>query len=119
MKQETVASIIKWSEETFGDNITIEGQLQKFKDEIEEWFDSDQKDIEELADMAIVASSVARFSVIEAIRCFSYVAERLNFSKFTMPELEEAINKKQEKNRKRKWGKGKGNFQHISEEDEE
>ena len=113
--KETILTIAKWSEETFGDNITLEGQLQKFKDEIEEWFDSDQKDIEELADMAIVASSVARFSVIEAIRCFSYVAERLNFSKFTMHELEEAINKKQEKNRKQKWGKGKGNYQHIEE----
>lgn len=117
--KETVASIIKWSEETFGDNITLEGQLQKFKDEIEEWFESDQKDIEELADMAIVASSVARFSVIEAIRCFSYVSERLHWSEFRMPELEEAINKKQEKNRKRKWGIGKGNFQHISEGGEE
>jgi hypothetical protein len=117
--KETVASIIKWSEETFGDNITLEGQLQKFKDEIEEWFESDQKDIEELADMAIVASSVARFSVVEAIRCFSYVAESLSYSKFTVSELEEAINKKQAKNRKRKWGKGKGNYQHISEGGEE
>jgi hypothetical protein len=32
-----------------------------------------------------------------------------------MPELEEAINKKQEKNRKRKWAVGKGNFQHVEE----
>lgn len=119
MKQETVASIIKWSEETFGDNITIEGQLQKFKDETEEWFDSDQKDIEELADMAIVASSVARFSVVEAMRCFHYTLDRLYFSKFLPSELEKAINKKMEVNRKRKWGKGKGNYQHISEGDEE
>ena len=117
--KETIKSIIEWSEKTFGDNITIEGQLQKFKDEIEEWFESDQKDIEELADMAIVASSVARFSVIEAIRCFSYVAESLSYSKFTMPELEEAINKKQAKNRKRKWNKIGNKFQHIEEGGEE
>lgn len=115
MKEESVASIIEWSEETFGDNITLEGQLQKFKDEIEEWFESDQKDIEELSDMAIVASSVARFSVVEAMRCFHYTLDRLYFSKFTPTELEKAINKKMAINRQRKWSVGKGNYQHISE----
>lgn len=112
---ETIKSIIEWSEETFGDNITLEGQLHKFDDEVEEWFLSAQKDIEELADMAIVASSVARFSVVEAMRCFAYVANRLAYSQFSITELEEAINKKQEKNRTRKWSIGKGNYQHIPE----
>lgn len=115
MKEESVASIIKWSEETFGDNITLEGQLQKFLDEIQEWYSSGQKDIEELADLAIVASSVARFSVIEAMRCFAFVSNRLGESSFTLTELKTAINKKQAKNRRRKWAIGKGNFQHISE----
>lgn len=116
--KETVETIIQWSKDTFGDNITLEGQLEKFTDEVNEWFASDGTDIKELADLAIVASSVARFSVVEAMRCFHYTLDRLYFSKFTPTELEKAINNKMAINRKRKWGVGKGNFQHISEGEE-
>ena len=115
MKQETVASIIKWSEETFGDNITLEGQLTKFRDELNEWLATDRTDITELADLAIVASSVARFGVIEAISCFACVAEEGSRSQFAGQQLEEAINNKMAINRKRKWSIGKGNFQHVGE----
>lgn len=115
MKQETVATIIKWSEETFGDNITLEGQLNKFKEEKAEWLATNREDIEELADLAIVASSIARFSVVEAMFCFGRVEEELCHSIFTTKELEEAINKKQSINRQRKWTIGKGNFQHVGE----
>lgn len=113
--KETVASIIKWSEETFGDNITLEGQVTKFYDELNEWLATDRTDITELADLAIVASSAARFSVIEAMFCFDAVEEELYRSQFTELQLEEAINEKQAINRQRKWTIGKGNFQHISE----
>lgn len=115
MKQETVASIIKWSEETFGDNITLEGQLTKFCDELNEWLATGRTDITELADLAIVASSVARFSVIEAISCFACVAEEGSRSQFTEQQLKEAINEKQATNRSRVWEKKDGQYQHVGE----
>lgn len=115
MKEETILSIARWSEETFGDNLTLAGQLDKFETEKIEWLESNRKDIIELADLMIVASSVARFSLIDAALCFAYVYTELKLSGFSADDLEIAINKKQSINRKRKWGKGKGNFQHISE----
>lgn len=115
---ETILSIARWSEETFGDNITLEGQIEKFNDELQEWHDSKHEDIMELADMAIVASSIARFSVVKAASYFCLVAFNLMVSKFTEEDLEEAINKKMAINRKRKWSVGKGNFQHITENKE-
>ena len=115
MKSETVASIIKWSEETFGDNITLEGQLKKFKEEKAEWLATNRTDIEELADLAIVASSIARFSVVAAMFCFDRVEEELCRSIFVTRELEEAINKKMQKNLLRTWEKKDGRYQHISE----
>lgn len=116
--KETVASIIKWSEETFGDNITLEGQATKFYDELNEWLATDRTDITELADLAIVASSVARFSVIEAMFCFDAVEEELYRSQFTEQQLEDAIDDKMQINRQRKWSIGKGNYQHIEENKE-
>lgn len=115
---ETILTIAKWSEETFGDNITLEGQVTKFYDELNEWLATDRTDITELADLAIVASSVARFSVVKAASYFCLVAFNLMVSKFTEEDLEEAINKKMAINRKRKWSVGKGNFQHITENKE-
>lgn len=113
--KETIKSIIEWSEETFGDNITLEGQLTKFRDELNEWLATDRTDITELADLAIVASSVARFSVIEAVSCFACVAEEGSRSQFTEQQLEEAINKKMKTNRSRKWEKKDGQYQHVEE----
>jgi hypothetical protein len=118
MKQETVASIIKWSEETFGNNITLEGQLNKFKEEKAEWLATNRADIYELADMAIVASSIARFSVVEAMFCFGRVEEELLVSGFATWQLEEAINKKMQKNLLRTWEKKDGQYQHIEENKE-
>jgi hypothetical protein len=113
--KETVASIIKWSEETFGDNITLEGQLEKFLDERKEWLESGRKDLSELADLTIVASSVARFSLVDAAVCFAHIDAELKLSGFSADDLETAINKKMAVNRQRKWAVGKGNYQHVSE----
>lgn len=115
MKRETVASIIKWSEETFGDNITLEGQIKKFEDELDEWLESDREDIMELADMAIVACSVARFSFEDMLDLFQRVSYELSRTLYTGKELEKAIAKKMAINRKRKWTIGKGNYQHVEE----
>lgn len=116
--KETILTIAKWSEETFGDNITLEGQIKKFEDELDEWLDSDREDIMELADMAIVACSVARFSFADTIDLFQRISYELSRTLYTGEELEKAITKKMRINRKRKWAVGKGNFQHISEGEE-
>lgn len=115
--KETILSIANWSQEVFPD-ANLEGQLHKFRVETGEWRASHREDIEELADMAIVASSIARFSVVEAMFCFGRVEEELCHSIFTTRELEEAINKKMQKNLLRTWRKKDGQYQHISEGDE-
>ena len=117
--KETIKSIIEWSEETFGDNITLKGQIKKFEDELDEWLESDREDIMELADMAIVACSVARFSFADTIELFQRISYELSRTLYTGKELEKAITKKMKINRKRKWSVGKGNYQHISEGGEE
>ena len=111
---ETVYSIASWSQEVFQE-ANLEAQLKKFKEEKAEWLATDRTDIEELADMAIVACSTARFSVVEAMFCFGRVEEELCHSVFTTRELEEAINKKMQKNLLRTWDKKDGLYQHISE----
>lgn len=116
--KETILTIAKWSEETFGDNITPEGQLEKFLDERKEWLESDRKDLSELADLTIVASSVARFSLVDAALCFAHIDAELKSSGFSADDLETAINNKMAINRQRKWTIGKGNFQHIEENKE-
>lgn len=112
--EETVYSIASWSQEVFPD-ANLEGQLKKFKEEKAEWLATDRTDIEELADMAIVASSIARFSVVEAMFCFGRVEEELCWSIFATRDLEEAINKKMQKNLLRTWEKKDGQYQHIKE----
>jgi hypothetical protein len=113
--KETVETIIQWSKDTFGDNITLEGQIKKFEDELDEWLESDREDVVELADMAIVACSVARFSFADTIDLFQRISYELSRTLYTGKELEKAIAKKMQINRQRKWGIGKGNFQHIEE----
>lgn len=118
MKEETILSIARWSEETFGDNLTLAGQLDKFETEKIEWLESNRKDIIELADLMIVASSVARFSLVDAALCFAHIDAELKLSGFSADDLETAINNKMTINRQRKWSIGKGNYQHISEGEE-
>ena len=66
MNKETIASIIKWHEDTFKD-ATLEGQIEKYKTEVAEWYRSGRRDTMELADMAICACGIARFSIIDAL----------------------------------------------------
>ena len=119
MKEETILSIARWSEETFGDNLTLAGQLDKFETEKIEWLESNRKDIIELADLMIVASSVARFSLVDAALCFAHIDAELKLSGFSADDLETAINNKMQINRNRKWGKQGNSYQHIEEGEEE
>ena len=109
--KENFTSIIKWSEDTFP-TASLEGQLEKFADEMKEWLATDRTDIVELADMAIVALSVARFSVAESMFCFECVIRQLNSTLFTGFDLENAIDEKMATNRKREWNFNNGQYQH-------
>lgn len=109
--KESIKSIAEWSEHTFPD-ATLDGQLQKFKDEKREWWDSERDDILELADMFIVACSLTRFNSPEAMFCFGRVEEELCHSAFVTQDLEKAVDEKMAINRKRQWNFSNGQYQH-------
>lgn len=111
---ETIKSIIEWHEQTFPD-ATLEGQLEKYQDEQREWAESGYKDITELADMFIVACGICRFSLSQGMTAFWKVADSAPGILLTKEQFEAVVNKKMQINRQRKWGIGKGNYQHIEE----
>lgn len=117
--KENIASIILWHEQTFPD-ATLKGQLEKFEDERFEY--EENKCMEELADMFIVACGIARFDYVEALRAF-WIVERILRRWTKMPVsryvLQAAVDNKMAINRNRKWGKVGNKFQHIEEGEEE
>lgn len=118
---ENIASIIQWHTETFP-NATLEGQLQKFEDEKQEYADENEKNflsdatLMELADLVIVACGIARFDMLQGMNAL-YFALRVAYAhSFFVPEVfAEAVQQKMETNRKRKWGCNKGYYQHVDE----
>lgn len=113
--KETIKSIILWHEQTFPD-ATLEGQIEKFDDELSEYGESEC--LEELADLFIVACGIARFDNVSALVAFERVCEilklwRVNYGK-PVP-LQMAIDNKMKINRKRKLGCNKGYYQHVDE----
>lgn len=109
---ETIQTIIQWHESAFPD-ATLEGQKRKLEEEAEEWYNSKQDDISELADIFIVACGLARFSIIEALDAFSKVRNHLNISnKFDRYDLLVAVNAKMNINRSRTWKKTDGLYKH-------
>lgn len=105
---ETIASIIKWHEQTFPD-ATLNAQLEKWKDEEAEFLvDMDPM---EFVDMFIVACGIARFSIQEAIPKFAVVFN--NISEHSWPMFLSLVNEKMAKNRKRVFiHSGQGYYQH-------
>lgn len=118
---ESIKSIIEWHEQTFPD-ATLEGQLEKFEDEIKEFFEAELLSDEaatELADCFIVGCGIARFSFLSAMNAFSFVFGYLvGEVEFTKKFLS-AVENKMQINRKRKWGKKGNSYQHIEEGGEE
>lgn len=115
---ESIKSIIEWHEQTFP-MADLQGQLAKFDDELAEYGESEC--LEELADLFIVACGIARFDNVSALVAFERVCEilklwRVNYGK-PVP-LQMAIDNKMAVNRNRKWAVGKGNYQHVSEGEE-
>ncbi len=101
--KESIKSIIEWHETTFPD-ATLKGQIEKFMAEWREW--EQDRDISELADMFIVACGIARFNSVLALDYFWEI------SHIGTEGLSEAINKKMEINRQRKWNFQNGQYQH-------
>lgn len=115
--KETVLSIAKWHQETFPD-ATMEDQLRKFDEEMEEYERSPS--YEELADMFIVACGLCRFDLIVALSYFTIVATALNERKeiYSGAIFPIKVAEKMKKNRNRTWEKTpQGNYHHTNTED--
>lgn len=115
MKHESIYSIIKWHTETFPE-ANLNGQIEKFLDEKVEFATASTKElrIEELADCFIVACGISRFNPVYGSRFLGQVFDLFTEDQsFTIASLQDAIDAKMKVNRKRKWSKGKGNYQHV------
>jgi hypothetical protein len=114
--KETIQTIIDWCTETFPD-ATLEGQLKKFDEESMEFSNTSSgtpDELEELADMFIVACSVMRFDMVEGMDCLDVVFMRLGVTMFGGTDLWKTVEHKMEKNRKRVWEKsGDGKYHHV------
>lgn len=110
--KETIASIIKWHEQTFPD-ATLEGQMAKFADERKEF--EQEPSLEEWSDMFIVACGIARFDSILALHYFSDCFKILERQAIRNIYIQQAVDKKMQINRNRKWNKIGNKFQHIEE----
>lgn len=113
---ESIKTIIQWHEQTFPD-ATLDGQIDKFNTEYDEYFAADTlaDQVEELADVFIVAFGMSRFSLEDGLFYIDEAWQLYQESPFVWKDLEQAINKKMQKNRNRTWGFSNGNYQHISE----
>lgn len=114
---ETIKTIIDWHAKTFPD-ATLEGQIEKFYEELDEY--NEAVNMQELADMFIVACGIARFDSMVALEYFTVVFKALldwkTFGCRTL--LQEVVDKKMEKNRKRMWAKtGAGTYHHTNKEE--
>lgn len=116
---ETIKGIIEWSEQTFPD-ATLEGQIDKFNTEYDEYFEATDTDsrLEELADVFIVAFSISRFDLQEGLFYINDAWQLYSDSPYGWDELGPAIEKKMAKNRLRTWEKKNGNYQHKGEANE-
>lgn len=112
--KETSKTIQKWHEESFPD-ATLDGQLEKFGEEIKEYreAESDEDKLAELADLLIVAAGIARFDKERSQELTMLVHITTSEDGYDMTELWDAVQKKMEKNRKRVWNKtGDGTYHH-------
>lgn len=116
---ETIATIIQWHEKTFPD-ATLDGQKTKFAEELGEYNES--VNMEELADMFIVACGIARFNSVVALEYFAVVFNALLGWKLIGVHglLMTIIDNKMKKNRARTWKKtGGGTYHHTKEGNDE
>lgn len=122
--KESIFSIAQWHEKTFPD-ATLETQIEKFHDELNEFDDAIEYTdnlhdaFVELADCAIVACGLCRWGMAGANAFAKVVYLAHNMRGFTDNDpdpvqlLLSAIDAKMEINRKRKWNNDHGKYQHI------
>lgn len=113
--KETIDTIKNWHQQTFPD-ATLPGQLVKFAEEMNEFdvaINSGQDALSELADMIIVAAGIERFDELFASAFVQFTYMEASDAGFDMTELWEAVQKKMEINKKRKWQKtAEGTYHH-------
>lgn len=113
---ETFKTIQDWGLETFGDNITIEGQIQKWQDELKEFEKTSSMtpdELFELADLVIVSAGIMRFDFKTGFHYLAETFKLLAVTKYNGEELWQAVETKMAKNRKRIFiANGNGSFQH-------
>lgn len=112
---ELMAILIKEHEETFKD-ITLDAQLDKFMDEVEEYEAADNPldEARELADMLIVAAGVARFAPRFAKEWLTHrvVDEIKDDGEYGRGLVTYLALEKSLINKNRDWSKKGGKYQH-------
>ena len=113
---ESIKSIIEWSEQAFPD-ATFVGQIGKFEDELQEYFNAtNHRDrIKELADIFIVAMSICRFQLDEGLYYLQQAWKIYEGSPYSLGNVCYNIQEKMKTNRSRKWEKKDGRYQHVEE----
>lgn len=109
--KESIASIIEWSQQTFP-GATLDGQIDKYQEEYDEWVQSNRRDVSEWADLFIVACSICRFDAMEGFEHLHHVFLEYLKSKFLWDDLCNAIDEKMKINRSRNWAKLDGQYRH-------
>lgn len=113
--KETIDTIIAWHKETFP-NATLDGQKEKWKEEYKEYLYTEmntEEELFEIADMIIVSAGIARFDYWLGLdylyETFAITYKRLG----RCVNAWEAVQKKMEINKKRKWKKtAEGTYHH-------
>ena len=115
--KETIISIARWHEETFPD-ATLDGQIEKYKEELHEWEESHYEDISELADMFIVACGIARFDLSQGLIYMADLYDQfVGNDSIGIDGVMTRVEQKMEKNRKRVWAKtAEGTYHHTNKE---
>ena len=107
----TPLEIAQWHEKTFPDTNRA-GQVAKLREEKEEWRTS--HNIDELADVYIVACGLLRFATKDAAIAFHFVEEQCLLNGIFASVLLKAVDNKMKINYNRKWEATKnGAYHHI------
>lgn len=110
---ESIDTIIAWHKQTFPDE-TLAGQKDKYIEELNECLWADPKDeLSELADMIIVSAGIMRFDPAQYryLDCAYRLAVAFGYD---FDDLWQAVDKKMQTNRARKWVKqAEGNYHHV------
>ena len=97
---ETFETIQQWGKDTFGDNITLEGQIEKWHDEYAEFVDTtDENRLSEAADLVIVSMNIARFNLKVGFDYLAQTCHLLYETEYDGLALWEAVEQKMQTNR--------------------